>query len=123
MASLGLRQIFGEFGYWMANSRPPWADYRALMSGRLIGLDKYPGLRPVGVGDTWWRILEKYVLLVTGEEAKEDCVKEQLFSGLEAGNEGGGGGGGGPRGAASVATTHPGGGLGVPPHRRTQCIQ
>ena len=43
-AIMGLRHIVGEFGYWMANGRPPWAAYRALMLGRLIGLDKCPGV-------------------------------------------------------------------------------
>ena len=37
--SMGLRQIVGEFGDWMANGQPPWAAYRALVFGRLIGLD------------------------------------------------------------------------------------
>ena len=59
------------------------------MSGRLIGLEKYPGFRPVGVGETWRRMLEKCVLVVTGEEAKEACGTEQLYSGLYAGIEGG----------------------------------
>ena len=49
LGSLGLRQIVGEFGYWMSNGRPPWAAYRELMLERLIGLDKCPGVRSVGV--------------------------------------------------------------------------
>ena len=71
MASLGLRKIFGEFGDWMANGLPPWASYRALIMGRLIGFDKCPGVMSVGVGKTWRRMLEKCVLVVTGEEAKD----------------------------------------------------
>ena len=82
VASLGLRQIFGEFGYCMTNGRPSWVAYRALMLGRLIGLDKCPGVRPLGVGETWRRILEKCVMVVTGAEAKEACRTEQLCSGL-----------------------------------------
>ena len=38
---------------WLSNGSPPWEAYRALMSGRLIALDKKPGVRPVGVGETW----------------------------------------------------------------------
>ena len=38
--SLGLRKIVREFGDWIANGLPPWVAYRALMLGRLIGLDK-----------------------------------------------------------------------------------
>ena len=44
-----LWQIFGKFVEWMANRCSPWEAYRALMLGRLIGLDKCPGVRPVGV--------------------------------------------------------------------------
>ena len=89
VASLGLQHIFGEFGDWMANGRPPWEAYRALMLGRFIGLDKCPGVRPVGVGKTWRRMLTKYVLVVTREEAKEACGTEQICGGLEVGIEGG----------------------------------
>ena len=52
-ASAGQRHIVGEFEDWMANGRPIWAAYRALMLGRLVGLNKVPSVRPVGVGDTW----------------------------------------------------------------------
>eukprot|EP00957_Ditylum_brightwellii_P044754 3394045-Ditylum_brightwellii.AAC.1 len=36
---------------WIANSFPPWAAIRAYVAGHLIGLDKCPGVRPVGVGE------------------------------------------------------------------------
>ena len=54
----------------MANGRPPWAAYRELMLVPLIDLDKCPGVKPVGVGETWRRMLAKCVLVVTGEEVK-----------------------------------------------------
>ena len=73
----------------MDNGRPLWASYRALMLGRLIGLNKCPGVSPVGLGETWRRMLVKCVLVVIGAEAKEACKTEQLFDGLEAGIEGG----------------------------------
>ena len=69
----------------MANRRPPWAAYRALMLGRPIGLDKCPGVWPVGVVDTWRRMLEKCVLAVAGAESEEACGMEQLLCGLEIG--------------------------------------
>jgi hypothetical protein len=59
------------------------------MSGRLLGLNKFPGVRPVGVGEIWRRVCAKTVLLVAGEEAKEACGIDQLCAGLEAGIEGG----------------------------------
>ena len=73
----------------MAKGRPPWAAYKALMSGRLISLDTRHGIWPVGVGKTWRQILAKCVLLVMGVEAKEACGTEYLCSGLEARIEGG----------------------------------
>ena len=42
----------------------PWAAYRALMSGRLVGLDNCPGVQPVGMGNTWQRILAKCAQVV-----------------------------------------------------------
>ena len=88
-ASMGLRQIVREFGDWMANGRPPWAAYRALIMGRLISLNNFPGLSPVIVGETWHQMLAKCVLAVTGAEAKEACGTEQLYRGLEAVIKGG----------------------------------
>ena len=70
VASMGIRQIFGEFGDQMANGRPPWSAYRALVFGRLIRLDNCPRVRPVGMEDTWRRMLAKCVLELTGAEEK-----------------------------------------------------
>ena len=55
------------------------------MLGRPIGLDKCPGVWPVGVVDTWRRMLEKCVLAVAGAESEEACGMEQLLCGLEIG--------------------------------------
>ena len=35
---------------WLANRRLPWAAYRSFMSGRLIVLEKQPGVCPFVVG-------------------------------------------------------------------------
>ena len=35
---------------WLANGSPPWAAYHTFMSGRLISLDKQPGVQTVGIG-------------------------------------------------------------------------
>ena len=89
VASMGIRQIVGESGEWMTNGHPPWAVYRALMLGCLIGLDKCPGVRPVGVGGTWRWMLVNCMLAVAGVEANEACGKDQICGGLDAGIEGG----------------------------------
>ena len=65
-ASGELRHIVAEIGEWLSNGRPPWAAYRAMMSGRLIALDKSSGIRPVGIGETWRCLLEKCLLRVIG---------------------------------------------------------
>ena len=59
-----------------------------MMSSRLIVLDKCPGIIPVGIDDTWHRLMVKCLLRVTGQEAKAACGKEQLAGGVEAGIEG-----------------------------------
>ena len=73
---------------WLENGRPPWAAYRALVSGRLITLDKQPGISPVGVGETWSRIMKKCLMRMVGPEAKAACGTTQLAGGVETGIEG-----------------------------------
>ena len=84
-ASSELRLIVGNFVEWLGNGLPPRAAYRALMSGRLITLDKQPGIRPVGEGETWRRLMAKCLLKVAGPETKAACGTTQLAGGLEAG--------------------------------------
>ena len=51
------RVVVASLADWMANSSPPWAVYRARMACRLVALDKRPGVRPVGIGETLRRAL------------------------------------------------------------------
>ena len=53
----------------------------------LVALDKQPGVRPLGIGRTLLRDLEKLVLRVTGDQAKTACGNLQLCTGLESGIE------------------------------------
>ena len=71
VASTESWKIVGEFGDWMVNGRPIWVAYRALVLGCLIVLNKSPGIRPVVLGETWQRILEKCVLELTGAKRPE----------------------------------------------------
>ena len=73
---------------WMANSSPPWFAYRALMACRLVALDKRPGVRPVGIGETLRRAVAKLVMRAAGDQAKIVCDNLQMCAGLEAGIEG-----------------------------------
>ena len=88
-ASRELRLIVADFTEWLTNGRPSWAAYQAMMSSLMIALEKQPGVRPVGVGETWQQMMEKCLLRVTGQEAKATCGTEQLAGGVEAGIEGG----------------------------------
>ena len=87
-ASGALRLIVVEMGEWLSNGRPPWAVYCSLMSGQLIALDKSPGIRPVGIGETWRRLLAKCLLLVSGQESKTAYGTDQLAGGVETGIKG-----------------------------------
>ncbi len=88
-ASAEFRKAVAEFVRWKANDNPPWAAYRALRAGRLVAVDKMPGVRPLGIGESFERLESKCVLLVCGDEAKEACGVDQLCAGLEAGIEAG----------------------------------
>ena len=72
------------------NGQPPWYAYRAFIIGQLNALEKQPGVRPVGVGETWRCIMAKFILKVMGQEAKAACRTDQLAGGVELGIRGGG---------------------------------
>ena len=77
--------IVGDFTEWLDNGRPLWDAQRELISGWLIALYKQPGIRPVGMGEKWRRMMTKYLLWVTGQEAKAACGTAQLSGGVGAG--------------------------------------
>ena len=59
-------------------------DYREIMYGCLIALDKQPGIHPVVVGETWISLFDKYMLRVTGPESTSTCQDDHIFAGLKA---------------------------------------
>ena len=71
--STRLRTSVETFVDWLANESLPWEDYHTFMSGRLIALDKQPGVCPFGVGEMWRRLFTKIVLKVMGPEATMAC--------------------------------------------------
>lgn len=87
--STALREEMASFTLWMANGSPPWAAYRALMANRLVALDKDPGVRPVGIGEIFRRLMAKVVIRVVGPQATMACGNYNLCAGLSAGIEGG----------------------------------
>ena len=87
-ASAELREELLDWTLWLGNTSPPWAAYRAMRQGRLVALDKRPGVRPVGIGECWLRAVSKCILRECGKEGKTACGSTQLCAGLEAGIEG-----------------------------------
>ena len=43
------------------------------MDAHLIVMDKHPRVKPVDVGETWWQMMDKCMLKLSGQEAKEAC--------------------------------------------------
>ena len=83
-----IRVVVAIMTDWMANSSPTWAAYRALMSCRLVALDKSSGVGPVGIGEMLCWGLSKHVMRSAGDQAKTVCGNMQLCAGLEGGIEG-----------------------------------
>ena len=59
-----------DFAEWLTNGQPPWAAYRDLLSVIMIAMYKWTEVRPDGLCETWCKLMMKYVLQVTGQEAK-----------------------------------------------------
>ena len=58
------------------------------MYSRMIALDKYPGVRLVGVGEMWRRLFDKIVLKVMGSEATMEYQYDKMCSRLKTGIDG-----------------------------------
>jgi hypothetical protein len=86
--SEALREELAQLTNILSNENPSWASYRALMACRLVALDKQPGVRPVGIGEIYRRLMAKCVLAATGHRATDVCGNLNLCAGLPAGIEG-----------------------------------
>ena len=87
-ASKELRVIVARLANWMHNSSTPWDAYHAIMACRLVALNKWPGVRPVGIGETLLRDLAKLFMRAAGVQAKTVYGNLQLCADLEASIEG-----------------------------------
>jgi hypothetical protein len=63
------------------------ASVAPLLASRLIALDKNPGVRPIGIGDTARRIIAKAILNITRQDIQEASGSLQLCAGQIAGIE------------------------------------
>ena len=71
----------------LSNTITPWDDIRALVSCRLIALDKNPGIRPIGIGETLRRIIGKTMCSLTKFNLSDSCNISQLCGGVRCGIE------------------------------------
>ena len=87
-SSTNLRLAYARFANWQANHNIPWAAIRALQSNRGLALDKFPGVRPIGIGNIERRFIAKCVIAEAGPAATQAAGTTQLAVGLPAGIEG-----------------------------------
>ena len=83
-----LRDEVATLATKMFNKILPWSRVRALVSERLIALDKCPGVRPIGIGECLRRIICKRAAEFTKIDLEETCSTDQLACWLKAGVEG-----------------------------------
>ena len=72
----------------LANNIVEWDDIRAMKANKLIALDKFPGVRPIGIGDVAARQCAKAMIYITGGDVQSECLADQIYSGLKSGREG-----------------------------------
>uniref|UniRef100_A0A1X7UCH9 Reverse transcriptase domain-containing protein n=1 Tax=Amphimedon queenslandica TaxID=400682 RepID=A0A1X7UCH9_AMPQE len=86
--STSLRESVASLARQMCNSLVPWKKIRYLMANRLIALDMCPEVCPIGIGESFRRLIGKAVIMVTRFDAEDMCGSAQLCAGMRAGVEG-----------------------------------
>ncbi len=85
--SENLRVEMAEWVCWLSNGSPPYAAYRALNTVRELAADKRPGVRPLGCGETWMRLMANCNHMQSKVGATAACGNTQLCAGLQSGIE------------------------------------
>ena len=70
------------------NSIVPWDDISTLVANRLIALDKYPGVCPIGIGEALWCVICKAVCYATRVDVELACGSDQLCGSVRPDIEG-----------------------------------
>jgi hypothetical protein len=85
--SENLRAEIAEWVCWLSNGSPPYAAYHALNTVRELAADKRPGVRPLGCGKTWMRLIANCNHVQSKVGATTACGNTQLCAGLQSGIE------------------------------------
>ena len=85
--SENLRAEIAHWVCWLSNGSPPYAAYRALNTVRELAADKRPGVRPLGCGETWMRLMANCNHTQSKVGATAACGNIQLCAGLQSGIE------------------------------------
>ena len=80
-SSTRLRDSVAGLCRYLCNSIVPWDNIRALVASRLIALDKCPGVKPIGIGETLHRIIGKAVCLATHLDVALVCGSDNWSPG------------------------------------------
>ena len=82
-----LRDAMVTWVDWLSNGLPPYAAYRAVNTVCTVALDKTPGVRPIGVGESWMRLWYDCSHTKMKVAATNACGNTQLCAGLWFGIE------------------------------------
>ena len=86
-ASTSLCQSLAEIAKRLCTSFVDPQGLAPLLVSRLIALDKCPGVRPIGIGDTARRIITKAVLVIARGDIQDAAGSVQLCAGQASGCE------------------------------------
>ena len=83
-----LHDAVAALGHQLLNSIVQWNDINALVANRLIALDKFPGVHPIGIGETLRHVIGKAVCYATRVDVELACGSDQLCGSVKSGVEG-----------------------------------
>jgi hypothetical protein len=87
LASSDLREAIAATARRLCSSVVDPSSVSSLMAGRLVALDKCPGIRPIGIGETLRRLISRTVAHILKEDIKQAADPLQLSAGHESGCE------------------------------------